>query len=1244
MAKTRDYMDYLDESIEIAPANSQEEYQAAQTIAEVMRDHGLETSVEEFEASSWSTIFPHILLILAVIALVACGLTEGVVHVVTLVVGIACVGLVLFSHFVFNLFENFGPTVRSQNVVGIHRASGSKIVKGARPIVIVAHYDTPRENFLWKGGLARQQALLRRMSVPCTIVLAVCMLFQALGFVPQIARMFVWVVGLIASIPLILLGVSDIAERFSSCTIGANNNKASVAALLSLANVVRPQQDRVDGQDESRPVRRRASDPVEPARSEPVTRTVVEEVKGVRHGRDTLMALGILPPSCEVMYEEPKVRVVEDLPEPEEPEPTPEPVRADEVDAYNEDVDFDIDDLEEGSEDYDEDEPEEEAEPQGDTEDDLDDYDEDYEEEDYDEEDYDEDFFEDEAEESEGETEEEPESPEDVEDDLDDYDEEDDYDEDYDDEEEWLDDYDDEDSRTADATKFGGSSWFADKIAGIRDFFSGRKKGDGNIEIARGADRTAADEDDDLEEYEEDDEWFDDDLEDEYEVEDYLDDEEEPDEDALEEGTSEDDTSDEDYDYDFEADEEAEAEESDVEALDDEDEYEYVEYIEYVEYEYVDDDDLEEYDEDLEEDAYEGYERFARIDEDENANPVPLTAPAPVLADIPVMGEQEDDSEEEAQDSGELIDEETQEPLEYKKAPASLDSLPMIELEEEGDSQSLEEEDASIEGDSSYEDVAEDQQGWDSEEIYEDDQEYDEEIYEYEYEDDDLPEDELGDSDDGEYDEDEYEYAEDELEDDIEDEFIEDELSEGGQYGSSDYDDTYSDLYEQDSVDTLAEEEDQYIEEEDVDPYAYATAGSSFGQRLKGMFRRMRGADQGSFISEEEEDTEVYEDSYEDDYDTYEPEAEEEGQNPYEDESYDDEPYEEDDSEYDYADDEEDLEEEYEEYYDEEEDSEWYDYEEDVEEIADDDLDAEMVEEPEQLEDPDLLHFDRVEDEDIVPRDTTGLDTYTEPYDLYPSQDAEEEVRRRPEAMDDPTWGTASYQPARPVMNIARRAALFDLPDPSKAVFDPLESEYDDDDDYEDADDSRTNGWKGGAAVRSDLRNDEESDEPLVIEADDLQDAILELGDDYLLGHDIWFVATGASAYDHAGIKSFVDEHRRDFRGCFLINLESIGSGDLAILTREGYHAPRRADRRIVRMITDIARDLHISIQQYAYNWDETEAATPMRARVRATTIMGMDDKGLPAYRHTSDDVPENIDANQVSAVVRIVSELIRRS
>ena len=64
MAITHDYVDYLDEQIDIAPAGSQEELQAAQTIAEEMKLHGLEATIEEFDAKSIKSLGYSIYLIL----------------------------------------------------------------------------------------------------------------------------------------------------------------------------------------------------------------------------------------------------------------------------------------------------------------------------------------------------------------------------------------------------------------------------------------------------------------------------------------------------------------------------------------------------------------------------------------------------------------------------------------------------------------------------------------------------------------------------------------------------------------------------------------------------------------------------------------------------------------------------------------------------------------------------------------------------------------------------------------------------------------------------------------------------------------------------------------------------------------------------------------------------------------------------------------------------------------------------
>lgn len=159
-----------------------------------------------------------------------------------------------------------------------------------------------------------------------------------------------------------------------------------------------------------------------------------------------------------------------------------------------------------------------------------------------------------------------------------------------------------------------------------------------------------------------------------------------------------------------------------------------------------------------------------------------------------------------------------------------------------------------------------------------------------------------------------------------------------------------------------------------------------------------------------------------------------------------------------------------------------------------------------------------------------------------------------------------------------------------------------------------------------------------------LRDAILAMSDDDLRAHDIWFVATGASALGHAGIKDFIAKNRKSLRGAFVINLECVGAGDLTILTNEGLGAPRRADRRLARLISSVASDLHLDLGQLSRTWADTEATPLMRSHLRAVTLMGLGDNELPAFAHTADDVPENVNPEQVENVCALIMETIRRS
>ena len=224
-------------------------------------------------------------------------------------------------------------------------------------------------------------------------------------------------------------------------------------------------------------------------------------------------------------------------------------------------------------------------------------------------------------------------------------------------------------------------------------------------------------------------------------------------------------------------------------------------------------------------------------------------------------------------------------------------------------------------------------------------------------------------------------------------------------------------------------------------------------------------------------------------------------------------------------------------------------------------------------------------------------------------------------------------------------------------------------------DDEKRGKWKGGATVRAGLRDEDDLDrtdaqyyefdgedlphagdidEPVeddyaeaYAESDlqeDLREAILQLGDDDLIAHDIWFVGVGASGLNHAGMEEFLAEHRRDIRGAFMINLDSIGAGNLTLLTREGTGNKRRSDRRIARMFNGIANALHIDLGRTDYSWSTTDATPAMQRSVRVSTLMGMSKDGVPALSHTANDEPEHLDDRQIADVADMIAELIRRS
>ena len=82
MASTRYYLDYLNNQIDISPANSQEELDAAQLLQSLMDEHGLDTTMQEFDAPAGGEFTHDLTCVLLFFGMVMSGVLDSAVGVV----------------------------------------------------------------------------------------------------------------------------------------------------------------------------------------------------------------------------------------------------------------------------------------------------------------------------------------------------------------------------------------------------------------------------------------------------------------------------------------------------------------------------------------------------------------------------------------------------------------------------------------------------------------------------------------------------------------------------------------------------------------------------------------------------------------------------------------------------------------------------------------------------------------------------------------------------------------------------------------------------------------------------------------------------------------------------------------------------------------------------------------------------------------------------------------------------------
>ncbi len=212
MANTQNYINHLLQNTGITPACSEEERLAAEDIAQIFRNHGFDPEVQEFNAPEPSRLAFAVTGILAFAGALLMGIGGGIGLVGTL---LSIVGAVLYvlERTGHPVVSRLGKTGVSQNVIAYHKASGPLASPRNRPVVVVAHYDSPRAELLAREPYASYRALIAKLLPVATVAPAAVAILRILPL-PGALKVLLWIVAILASLVALANAANIISNRY----------------------------------------------------------------------------------------------------------------------------------------------------------------------------------------------------------------------------------------------------------------------------------------------------------------------------------------------------------------------------------------------------------------------------------------------------------------------------------------------------------------------------------------------------------------------------------------------------------------------------------------------------------------------------------------------------------------------------------------------------------------------------------------------------------------------------------------------------------------------------------------------------------------------------------------------------------------------------------------------------------------------------------------------------------------------
>jgi hypothetical protein len=147
-----------------------------------------------------------------------------------------------------------------------------------------------------------------------------------------------------------------------------------------------------------------------------------------------------------------------------------------------------------------------------------------------------------------------------------------------------------------------------------------------------------------------------------------------------------------------------------------------------------------------------------------------------------------------------------------------------------------------------------------------------------------------------------------------------------------------------------------------------------------------------------------------------------------------------------------------------------------------------------------------------------------------------------------------------------------------------------------------------------------------------------------LEGKEVWFVATGARHADAAGMRALLKEYGEDLRDALIVNIESVGFGNLHWYAREAAPLTVSISSRVMSLSKRAAREKELRISAHKGTVGVTDATPALFHHHKAGTIIRLANSGFPEAYRAADDHADSCDPQVLEDTVSFLLEFLAQA